>query len=227
MCCAVGVPGVCCPMICPPGVRSTCLSGSGNGQACGNRSIQRGVRHLRVAVGREAEPSAAILDSQSIKTSSVRGDARGYDGGKQNSRQATAPARWTPLVCCSWSKCWLPTSRIGKGARSCSRRWSEPSRVSGSCGLIAPIKGPLRTGSKNISLGSVWKSSLIRGLASKAPLLRWGRKWTGIRSFPKAFTSSPEDGSSNARMPGSRTAAGSHAILRAPTPVVRRSSIWR
>jgi len=47
-------------------------------------------RQLRVAVGREAEPSAAILDSQSIKTSSVRGDERGYDGGKKNSRQEAA-----------------------------------------------------------------------------------------------------------------------------------------
>ncbi len=34
-------------------------------------------RKLRVYVGREAEPSAAVLDSQSIKTSPVRGDARG------------------------------------------------------------------------------------------------------------------------------------------------------
>jgi putative transposase len=40
-------------------------------------------RDLRVSLGREPEPSAAILDSQSIKTSSVRGDERGYDGGKK------------------------------------------------------------------------------------------------------------------------------------------------
>ena len=40
-------------------------------------------RELRVSLGREPEPSAAIVDSQSIKTSSVRGDARGYDGGKK------------------------------------------------------------------------------------------------------------------------------------------------
>jgi putative transposase len=38
---------------------------------------------LRVEMGREAEPSAAIIESQSVKTSSVRGDARGYDGGKK------------------------------------------------------------------------------------------------------------------------------------------------
>jgi putative transposase len=40
-------------------------------------------RQLRVVVGREPEPSAAILDRQSIKTSSVRGDERGYDGGQK------------------------------------------------------------------------------------------------------------------------------------------------
>jgi putative transposase len=49
-------------------------------------------RHLRVHVGREAEPSAAVLDSQSIKTSPVHGDRRGFDGAKKNSRQKTAPA---------------------------------------------------------------------------------------------------------------------------------------
>jgi len=50
-------------------------------------------RDVRVCLGRDPEPSAAILDSQSIKTSSVRGDERGYDGGKKNSGQKTASAR--------------------------------------------------------------------------------------------------------------------------------------
>jgi putative transposase len=40
-------------------------------------------RDVRICLGRDPEPSAAILDSQSIKTSSVRGDERGYDGGKK------------------------------------------------------------------------------------------------------------------------------------------------
>ncbi len=40
-------------------------------------------RQARAALGRDPEPSAAIIDSQSIKTGPVRGIERGYDGGKR------------------------------------------------------------------------------------------------------------------------------------------------
>ena len=39
---------------------------------------------VRVKEGRDAQPSAAIIDSQSIKTSAVRGPEKGYDAGKKN-----------------------------------------------------------------------------------------------------------------------------------------------
>jgi len=48
---------------------------------------------VRQKEGRNAQPSAAIIDSQSIKTSAVRGPEKGYDAGKKNLGAQTAPAR--------------------------------------------------------------------------------------------------------------------------------------
>lgn len=51
-------------------------------------------KQTRRAMGREEEPSAAIIDSQSIKTAPVRGTDRGFDGGKKN-RQGKSTDRAT------------------------------------------------------------------------------------------------------------------------------------
>jgi len=40
-------------------------------------------KQVRIQQGRDPEPSAAIIDSQSIKTSAVRGPEKGFDSGKK------------------------------------------------------------------------------------------------------------------------------------------------
>ena len=49
-------------------------------------------RRVRERAGRDPEPSAAVIDSQSIKTSAVRGPEKGYDAGKKNLGAQAAPA---------------------------------------------------------------------------------------------------------------------------------------
>jgi putative transposase len=60
-------------------------------------------RQLRVRVGREPEPSAAVVDSQSVKTSPVRGDGRRLRRGKKKpgAENGTGTVDTQGLVICA------------------------------------------------------------------------------------------------------------------------------
>src|ERR687895_2480434 len=51
---------------------------------------------LRELSGRNAQPSAGIVDSQFAKTTGVGGEQRGYDGGKKVRGILSAPYLWIP-----------------------------------------------------------------------------------------------------------------------------------
>ncbi len=78
-----GVPGGCCLATCLPGKLFITTIAFGGSMAPGER-IHRVLREkLRGKSGRDPQPSAGVIDSQSVKTTGVGGAQRGFDGGKK------------------------------------------------------------------------------------------------------------------------------------------------
>jgi hypothetical protein len=74
---------------------------------------------VRVSEGRKADPSAAIIDSQVVKTTPVGGPERGYNGAKRLAGRESATSWWTRAVS-SWLRgSTVPTYPIGTAADDC------------------------------------------------------------------------------------------------------------
>ena len=89
---------------------------------------------VRKIQGRDPEPSAAIIDSQSIKTSAVRGPEKGYDAGKKNLGAQAPPARRYPGPCVGGQGDRRPALRPARSPALTRATQAAPSQDQGALG---------------------------------------------------------------------------------------------
>src|SRR6516165_4478032 len=145
---------------------------------------------------REASPTAAIIDSQSVKSAekgglaSIRTDSMPASRSRARSGMFSS-IRW---VCCCTPSSMPPTSRIAMAASCCSPRCSVNFHSSRSYSPTAPIKD------RFLPMRSPKSCPVLKPKSSNDP------------TTPRDSCRYPSVGSSNARSPGSTVAVASPRI---------------
>ena len=136
-------------------------------------------KRVRVRINRDPEPSAGVVDSQSVKSTAVGGEQRGYDGAKKVKGSLSATSWWTPRVSYSRPRSTAPRCWTKRGIKPLLRRANEQFPRLSHLWLDAGYRGEdKRADWVQKTLG--WSVDLVERPKKPAPeevLMKWAKEW--------------------------------------------------
>src|SRR5215207_3393716 len=103
---------------------------------------------LRCRIGRDPNPSAGIVDSQSVRTTGVGGNERGFDPAKKVERRKRHLNLWTPKDWCSKLRYTAPKFQTKMASGCCWTLCVVASLAFRTCGSMPATRGGEGGGSR-------------------------------------------------------------------------------